>query len=81
MLKTTLEVICDKCDASIVFPPEYFAPSGRRPAFQYDQFSGEYDADGGVVIPNLKRWLAEANWLLDFDWKPSIKCPSCKEAQ
>jgi hypothetical protein len=79
MLKTTLEVTCDKCDASIVVPPGVTARTDTTPAWKFNSFSEEYEGD--VVITNVQRWLQDVNWMVDLDWEPIVECPSCKEVE
>jgi len=79
MLKTTLVVICDKCEVSIVVPPGVTARTDTTPGWKFNSFSEEYEGD--VVITNVQRWLEDVSWMVDLEEEPIIECPACKEAQ
>lgn len=79
MIKTTLEIVCDHCEDSIIVPPVFSLRTDTTPQWEFNSFSEEYR--GNVIIHDVQLWLEDTGWRVDLEEEPIIECPACKEVE
>lgn len=75
MIKTTLDVGCDSCDAFMSIPSAFSLRTDTTPHWEFDSSSEEYK--GNVIIHDVGRFLQDAGWMVYLTDEPLIRCAEC----